>query len=229
MEIDGILKKANMAIRMFMRRHRFLLMALAASAVLVVVGNFLRSDAEGKIREREHTIASIKNEITEEDIKGQKVVEQVREPDHGMSTRRWHTDDEVFVAWISPAVNWEGPEEYEQARAYFIERLGATDPFLLDFLPELGQQQDGEVYRYEITQLPVNIAMWSNSFTSYVYHVDERTGTYSYVSTMRVSHQDGTTQIGSGMPTVLGTNVIFMYDVTEAGDVENFRHVTVST
>lgn len=229
MEPKELIGKVRIGVKLFLRRHRFLLMSLAVAAVCLMVGNFLRSSAEQQIAERKTALANVNNDIIQEDIKAQKVVEVVKEPDHGMSTKRWHTDDDRFVAWIDPAVNWDGPEEYEQARAYFVERLGITDPFVMNFLPELQQQQESTMLRYEITSLPADIAMWSNSFTSYVYHVDEQTGTYSYVATMKVSQQDGSIQIGSGMPTVLGTTVIFMYDVTEAGEVENFRHVTVET
>ena len=224
---NDALGKIQITIKLFMRRHKFLLTSALAAIILMSIATALNTGANKPLADKKKELADVENEITQVNIQTQKVVEVVDDPDHGLSNKRWSRDDAAFVEWIDPAITWTGDEGYRTARNYFVERLGATDPFVVEFLSEPEEKTTGTMIGYEISTLPADIAMWGGNFMSYVYAVDDLTGTYSYVATMEISSQDGSLQIGTNRPKVLGRTLIFMYDVTEAGEIQNFRHSLV--
>lgn len=222
MNVNELLEKGIRNLQQGFRRHRTLVFGVVAMLVLIVIGNVLKSSVNDAILARQKTISDLKNNITMEDNKAQKVVEIVAEPNHGLSTKRWQNDNALMLKWIEPAFTWNNLEEYQTHREFYVERLGEDDPFVRDFLVERQATyafQDG--YNVKVDDgADINMHITSrDGFKTFVTGINEDTGVYSYLALVRVTSSDMAGNEGTSEMTIALT-----YDVTSEGDIQNFKY-----
>lgn len=204
--LDGPKGKKQNPLGGFFRNHTFAIVAAGAMLACFVIGGMVSGSKSGYLSELERYIIQYRNETAQmtASLEDEKV--EIVQPDYGMDSSRRDADIEWMDNWISDAFTWSDAMDYNEKRATYVERLGASHPFVVNFMPpyepQMQQGMNGQV------TVGLELSGYISDRQTYLTAIDESTGTYSY---LMVLHQTATDMSGRSKEST--RPVILTYDI----------------
>lgn len=213
-------------IKQVLRENIGLLIMIAISAVIFLIATGYLDSAYNKKARLQSEIAELKNQIEHVSSQNDNQSVVIIENELGLDLERKNKDDRTMVEWISPAFTFDNSNEYNANREIFVERLGQDDQFVKEIMPPYidgitagaEYDKDGNLISSEGAKFNMEIA--SNGFESYVVSVDDKTGVYQYLATLKVTSHNKNGYSGTGK------TVVLTYSVDKDGNISDFHAAT---
>lgn len=207
-------------IKSMLKEHLVLVISILICIFLGLVGGSISGSAKKDYNAVYDQLTKVNNQITQTSTTNQEVVYVVESLENGLDKSRWAADDTIITEWIYDAFNFDSASEYNQNREIYVNRLGASDDFVINVMPpyiagytelrnENSEVDDGNSINMHIT-----------GFKSYVDKIED--DKYSYVAVVTCASTSKSGYTGS-------SNVILTYTIKGDGSVVNFHASTPST
>lgn len=220
-------------IKAFLIKHKLPFGAAGVMLLSLIIGGIMSGSSKATVDNLQSQMNMITVELTQLTEQAKEVKEVIVPGDTDLDTKRWNSDDRYVAEWLLPAFAFSNASEYNANRDTMINKLSATDPFIVDYLPVYKadySEQDDE--RQNIDD-GARIKSTIKSFKTYVTKVDTDTGKYSYIALITYSSSLPSRYTGdfvNGEGALTAT-----YDVTSTASdfsdavISNFKVVAIRT
>lgn len=183
----------------FIEEHKKAVIAVVLTILCLIIsgaiaGGFTKSrDAAARDKQ------NVENNISQVEDQLKQPITKYKELDHGYHKTRVERDKAILEGkgtgvnntneWLSRFLTWNNGQEYTDNRNWFIEKLGASNPFVTDIMrayDDTYMSLDDHNATVDASKIACNLV--STDF--YVNSIDENTDVYNYVIIAKFSAKD---------------------------------------